>query len=145
MLVLISVAVVTTAIVLPLGVYLGALRERARAELRRPAAPHEVLAKLRGPLAVAPRPVADRAGTEGAGMSSNYGYDANGWEREPFPARDEHEPERTSAHQKRLADHQRAMLEHPGCRECRIGWGVTQPGPGHCRDHDKHCSAAPCW
>lgn len=57
------VAVVTTAIVLPLGVYLGAARERARAEDRRPPAPHEVLApvyefptpkailtELRGPL-----------------------------------------------------------------------------------------------
>lgn len=41
------VAVVTTAIVLPLGVYLGAAWERERAELRRPLAPHEVLAKLR--------------------------------------------------------------------------------------------------
>lgn len=61
------VAVVTTAIVLPLGVYLGAARERARAELRRPPAPHEalarvyqmpspaeILAELRGPLGKGP-------------------------------------------------------------------------------------------
>lgn len=61
------VAVVTTAIVFPLGVYLGALRERARAELRRPPAPHEalarvyqmpapadILAELRGPLGKGP-------------------------------------------------------------------------------------------
>lgn len=44
--VLLYVAVVTTAIVLPLGVYLGAVRERARAELRRPPAPHEALARV---------------------------------------------------------------------------------------------------
>lgn len=50
MIVLIYVAAVTTAIMLPLGAYLGAVRERARAEQRRPPAPHEVLAKLRGPL-----------------------------------------------------------------------------------------------
>lgn len=50
------VAVVTTAIILPLGMYLGAIVERARAEDRRPPAPHEALAAeaivlgLRGPL-----------------------------------------------------------------------------------------------
>lgn len=63
------VAVVTTAIVLPLGVYLGAARERGRAELRRPPAAHEalarvyqmpapadILAELRGPLPSRPDP-----------------------------------------------------------------------------------------
>ncbi len=40
-----AVAVVTTAIVLPLGVYLGTLAERGRAEARRPAA-HEALAAV---------------------------------------------------------------------------------------------------
>jgi hypothetical protein len=57
------VAVVTTAITLPLGAYLGRLYERERAELRRPPAAHEalarvyqmpdpaaILAELRGPL-----------------------------------------------------------------------------------------------
>ena len=65
--VLAYVAVVTTAIVLPLGIHLGALRERARAELRRPQAAHEALARvyelptpreivgvLRGPLGKGP-------------------------------------------------------------------------------------------
>ncbi len=51
-----AVAVVTTAIVLPLGVYLGTLAERERAANRRPLAPHEVLAKLRGPLPSRPDP-----------------------------------------------------------------------------------------
>ena len=62
------VAVVTTAIVLPLGAYLGAARERARAELRRPPAAHEALAAeaivlgLRGPLPSRPDPsLAERA------------------------------------------------------------------------------------
>lgn len=32
------------------GVFFGRLDERARAERRRPLAPHEVLARLRGPL-----------------------------------------------------------------------------------------------
>ena len=63
------VAVVTTAIMLPLGVHLGALRERARAELRRPQSAHEALARvyelptpreivgvLRGPLPSRPDP-----------------------------------------------------------------------------------------
>lgn len=63
------VAVVTFAGTLPLGVYLGALRERARAELRRPQAAHEALARvyelptpreivgvLRGPLPSPPDP-----------------------------------------------------------------------------------------
>ena len=67
--VLLYVAVVTTAFVLPLGVYLGAVRERARGELRRPPMPHEVLARvyelptpreivgvLRGPLPSRPDP-----------------------------------------------------------------------------------------
>ena len=67
--VLAYVAVVTTAIVLPLGIHLGALRERARAELRRPQAAHEALARvyelptpreivgvLRGPLPPRPDP-----------------------------------------------------------------------------------------
>ena len=67
--VLAYVAVVTTAIVLPLGVYLGEVRERARAELRRPRAAHEALARvyelpagegivlgLRGPLPSRPDP-----------------------------------------------------------------------------------------
>ena len=72
--VLLYVAVVTAAIVLPLGVYLGALRERARAELRRPQAAHEALARvyelptpreivgvLRGPLPRRPeRPLTER-------------------------------------------------------------------------------------
>lgn len=49
--VLAYVAGVTTAIVLPLGMYLGALRERARAELRRPPAPHEALARVYEPTA----------------------------------------------------------------------------------------------
>ena len=70
-------------------------------------------------------------------MSSNYGYDANGWEREPFPARDEHAPKATAYRQ--------AVAAHPTCRQCQAGWGTTQPGPGHCADHDTHCSAAPCW
>lgn len=67
-------------------------------------------------------------------MSSNYGYDANGWEREPFPARDEFiEPRRP------------AKVAHPECEDCRNGKGTTSPGPGHCKTHDRHCSAAPCW
>lgn len=90
-------------------------------------------------------------------MSSNYGYDANGWEREPFPARDEHEPERRpkvvdlmAALEASLAAakadcHERAMAAHPGCEPCRRGQSIIQPGPGHCKTHDQHCSAAPCW
>ena len=62
-------AVVTTAIVGPLFAYLGAARERARADLRRPQAAHEALARvyelptpreivgaLRGPLPSRPDP-----------------------------------------------------------------------------------------
>ena len=77
-------------------------------------------------------------------MSSNYGYDANGWEREPFPARDEHAERRRVVDPKRTA-HREAMAAHPGCRECKVGWGTIQPGPPHCRHHNTHCTAAPCW
>ena len=79
-------------------------------------------------------------------MSSNYGYDANGWEREPFPARDEFaEPRRPRSVDARVTAYQRAKAEHPRCVECCSGKGTLSPGPGHCKDHDRHCSAAPCW
>ena len=38
-----------------------------------------------------------------------------------------------------------AAAKHPDCEPCQRGQGVTQPGPGHCKDHDQHCSAGPCW
>ena len=74
-------------------------------------------------------------------MTSNYGYDANGMEREPFPARDEH-AERPAP---KVTAYRLAMAAHPMCQQCRVGWGTITPGPGHCADHDTHCSAAPCW
>lgn len=77
-------------------------------------------------------------------MSSNYGWDANGMEREGFPARDEHEAPHRVADPKVTA-HRRAVAEHPGCAECLAGKGTRSPGPGHCKSHDRHCSAAPCW
>lgn len=40
-----------------IGIVLGGIRERARAESRRPLAPHEVLAQLRGP--ITGRPLSD--------------------------------------------------------------------------------------
>ena len=65
-------------------------------------------------------------------MSSNYGYDANGWEREPFPARDEHaEPRRVVP-----------------CERCERGVGSTAPGPPHTPStpgHAAHCSCDGCF
>ena len=77
-------------------------------------------------------------------MSSNYGYDANGWEREPFPARDEHAEPR-SAKVRAFTAYNRAVDAHPECERCRAGQGTLKPGPGHCPSHNTHCSAAPCW
>lgn len=63
-------------------------------------------------------------------MTSNYGWDANGMEREPFPARDEHaeqvEPRRI-----------------PPCERCLRGVGPPHtPGtPGHA----PHCSCDFCF
>jgi hypothetical protein len=70
------VAVVVIAGTLPVGFYLGRLYERERAELRRPPAPHEALARvyqmpapaeiladLRGPLPSRPDPsITERVG-----------------------------------------------------------------------------------
>ena len=65
-------------------------------------------------------------------MSSNYGYDASGMEREPFPARDEH------------AESRRVVP----CERCLLGVGTTAPGPPHAPStpgHAAHCSCDGCW
>ncbi len=66
-------------------------------------------------------------------MTSNYGWDANGMEREPFPARDEHEP---------------APRRVAACQPCLRGVGSTAPGPPHepsTPGHGSHCSCDGCW
>lgn len=82
-------------------------------------------------------------------MTSNYGWDANGMEREPFPARDEHAKPRRAVGRdvRKIEAHRRAVAAHPECEDCRRGLGTLHPGPGHCETHNRrsHCTAAPCW
>ena len=106
-------------------------------------------------------------------MSSNYGYDANGWEREPFPSRDEHatrpnrvvDPKRALEVERRAAQlcddaephvtfggpcaaHRAEAQRAAPCERCQLGVGSTAPGPPHKAStpgHAPHCSCDGCF